>query len=307
MVTLDAIPRPVRWRRSIRLSVAGETTALYARRRSRAVLLCYGSIYLSIGKGESSITKTSANKEHLDRGGKISDETLNYDTVSSIRQPQSRTFRRQNDDLTLPETNTSPLENPDKSAANIGGLYEDELCGSKSARAIMSAGEFANREAAYLTAAVHADFEALAVLVALNHPRSKMGKLIRNDVAAGDVEAILEAMDAEARELGSTIAEVGRDMLADLDRWNEVPRERWQDASPVKSFFKKREYRFDPRDILGATRVKKCASNDNHKGSEGNGKRYASESQHNTRLMAVQLNSLTSHRGYLSNRRAIGR
>jgi hypothetical protein len=116
-------------------------------------------------------------------------------------------------------------------------------------------------------AVVHEDFEPLAVLLALNHFRSKIRKRTRSKVAAGDVEAILEVMEAEAKEQGRSMAEIGRDMLADLDRWNEVPRERWQDASPIKSYFEKREYRIGPRDVPGATRVKKCASNDNQKGS----------------------------------------
>lgn len=199
-----------------------------------------------------SITRTSVSRKYLYQGGETMDETLNYDTVSSIRQPRSRTLRRQNDDLTLPEANVTPLENSEKPATHTGGFDKDQVRGSKSVRATMSAAESAKREAAYLTAVVHDDYESLAVLVALNHPRSKMRKLTRSKVAAGDVEAILEAMETEAKEQGSTMAEVGRDMLADLDRWNEVPRERWQDASPLKSFFKKREYRFDPRDIPGA-------------------------------------------------------
>jgi hypothetical protein len=62
-------------------------------------------------------------------------------------------------------------------------------------------------------------------------------------------------MEAEAKEQGSSMAEIGRGMLADLDRWNAVPRERWQDASTIKRFFKKREYRIDPRDVHPAWMV----------------------------------------------------
>jgi hypothetical protein len=62
-----------------------------------------------------SITKTSVSRKYLYGGGETMDETLNYDTVSSIRQPRSRTLRGRNDSLSLPDSTTSPLENPDKS------------------------------------------------------------------------------------------------------------------------------------------------------------------------------------------------
>jgi hypothetical protein len=41
----------------------------------------------------------------------------------------------------------------------------------------------------------------------------------------------------------------------------EASDKRWQDASPIKTFFKQCEYRLDPRDVDGTTRDKKCTSN----------------------------------------------
>ncbi len=75
--------------------------------------------------------------------------------------------------------------------------------------------------------------------------------LTRTSVGQVDITAILDAMADEAQINGVTMAESGRMMLALLDAWDEVPREKWQFAPAIPKFYKQGDYRLPPNELPG--------------------------------------------------------
>jgi hypothetical protein len=68
--------------------------------------------------------------------------------------------------------------------------------------------------------------EDLVHQIACRHPRSRLRSWTSRNVSQADTVAILEAMKDESQLTGKTMAEVGRMMLALLDAWDDVPREK---------------------------------------------------------------------------------
>jgi hypothetical protein len=91
----------------------------------------------------------------------------------------------------------------------------------------------------------------LALEIACRHPRSRLRGWTPRNVGQADTVAILDAMEDEARQTGVTMAEAGRMMLALLDAWDEVPRERWQYVAAIPKFYKQGDYRLEPKELPG--------------------------------------------------------
>jgi len=94
----------------------------------------------------------------------------------------------------------------------------------------------------------------LANQIAVRHPRSRLRNLTERDVGDADTKAILDAMKDEAQQTGVTMAEAGRMMLALLDAWDEVPREKWQYAAAIPTFYKRADSRLEPKNLLWSDR-----------------------------------------------------
>jgi hypothetical protein len=90
----------------------------------------------------------------------------------------------------------------------------------------------------------------LANQIAVRHPRSRLRNLTERDVRDADTKAILDAMEDEAQLNGVNMAEAGRMMLARLDAWDAVPRERWQFVAAIPRFYKQADYRLEPKELL---------------------------------------------------------
>lgn len=90
--------------------------------------------------------------------------------------------------------------------------------------------------------------------IAVRHPRSRLRNLTECDVGDADTKAILDAMEIEAQLHHINMAEAGRMLLALLDAWDAIPREKWQYAAAIPKFFKQGDYRLQPKELLRSDR-----------------------------------------------------
>lgn len=110
----------------------------------------------------------------------------------------------------------------------------------------------------------------LANKIACRHPRSRLRNWTARNVAQADTVAILDAMQDEAQQTGTTMAEAGRMMLSLLDAWDDIPREKWQFVAAIPRFYKQGDYRLEPQQLPGFAPKEGKKPHGKRRGKEGN-------------------------------------